>query len=61
MKVAGRRIASQQDGEYIVDRVQQMLRVVDARIRFASIENRREVDSLFRRAQNEFRTFADAK
>ena len=38
-----------------------MLRVVDARNRFARIEDRRQVESLFRRAQDEFRKLADAE
>ena len=37
--VAGHRIASRQDAEYFVDWIEQMLRVVDARNRFASIED----------------------
>jgi hypothetical protein len=61
VQIAGQRIASRQDAEYFVDWIEQMLRVVDARDRFASIENRRQVESLFRRAQNEFRKLADAK
>jgi len=58
--VGGRRIASRQDAEYFVDWIEQMLRVVEARNRFASIEHRREVESLFRRAQDEFRRLAGA-
>ena len=58
--VGGRRIASRQDAEYFVDWIEQMLRVVEARNRFASIEDRREVESLFRRAQDEFRRLAGA-
>ena len=61
VKVAGQRIASRQDAEYFVDWIEQMLRVVDARNRFASVENRRQVESLFRRAQDEFRKLADAR
>jgi hypothetical protein len=61
VKIAGQRIASRQDAEYFIDWIEQMLRVVDARDRFASIENRRHVESLFRRAQNEFRKVADAR
>ena len=61
VKVAGRRIASRQDAEYFVDWIEQMLRVVEARNRFASAEDRRQVESLFRRAQDEFRKLADAK
>ena len=61
VKMAGKRIASQQDAEYFVAWIEQMLRVVEARNRFASVENRRQVESLFRRAQDEFRKLADAR
>ena len=60
VRVAGRRIASRQDAEYFVDWIEQMLRVVAARNRFASVEDRRQVESLFRRAQDEFRKMAEA-
>jgi hypothetical protein len=56
--VAGRRIASRTDAEFFVDWIERMLRVVDARNRFARIEDRREVESLFRKAQDEFRKLA---
>jgi hypothetical protein len=59
--MAGQPIASRKDAESFVDWIEQMLRVVDARNRFASIEDRRQVESLFRRAQDEFRKLADAK
>ena len=61
VKVAGQKIASREDAEYFVDWIEQMLRVVAARNRFASLENRRQVESLFRRAQDEFRKMADAE
>ena len=61
VQVAGHRIASRPDADYFVDWIEQMLRVVDARNRFASIEDRRHVESLFRRAQDEFRKLADGK
>jgi hypothetical protein len=61
VKLAGRRIASRPDAEYFVTWIEQMLRVVDARNRFARIEDRRQVESLFRRAQDEFRKLADAR
>ncbi len=60
VKVAGQRIASRQDAGYFVDWIEQMLRVVAARDRYASVENRREVEALFRKAQNEFRKIVDA-
>jgi hypothetical protein len=58
--VAGRRIASRPDAESFVAWIEQMLRVVEARDRFPSAEDRRRVESLFRRAQAEFRKLADA-
>ena len=60
VEVAGQRIASRQDAEYFVDWIEQMLRVVAARNRYASVENRRQVEMLFRRAQDEFRKLAGA-
>jgi hypothetical protein len=60
VKIAGQGIASRQDAEYFVDWIEQMLRVVAARNRYASIEDRRQVESLFRRAQDKFRKLADA-
>ena len=58
--VGSQRITSRQDAEYFVDWIEQMLRVVAARNRYASVEDRRQVETLFRRAQNEFRKLADA-
>jgi hypothetical protein len=58
--VAGRRIASRPDAEYFVAWIEQMLRVVAARDRFARVEDRRQVESLLRKAQGEFRKLADA-
>ena len=60
-RVAGQNIASRQDAQYFVDWIEQMLRVVAARNRYATVENRREVETLFRRAQSQFRKMADAK
>ncbi|MDR3623378.1 MAG: CehA/McbA family metallohydrolase [Paludisphaera borealis] len=59
--VAGQRIVSRQDAEYFVDWTEKMLGVVAARNRFASVEDRRQVETLFRRARDEFRKRADAK
>jgi TolB protein len=59
VKIAGQPVASRQDAEYFVNWIEQLLRVVDARNRFASVENRREVESVFRRAQAEFRKLAE--
>ena len=61
VKVAGQRIASRQDAEYFVDWIEQMLQVVNARNRYASVEDRRQVEALFRRAQSEFRKMVDPK
>ena len=57
----GRRpkIASRKDAEYFVDWIEQMLRVVAARNRYASVEDRRQVETLFRRAQDEFRKMVE--
>ena len=59
VKVASQRIASRQDAAYFVDWIEQMLRVVAARNRYATVENRREVETLFRQAQSEFRKMAE--
>jgi hypothetical protein len=61
VKMADRPIASRQDAEYFVDWIEHMLRVVEARNRFANTEDRRQVESLFRRAQDEFRKLAGAE
>ena len=42
------------------DWIEQMLKVVAARNRYPSPENRQQVESLFRRAQDEFRKMANA-
>jgi putative heme-binding domain-containing protein len=60
VEVAGQRIASPQDAEYFVDWIEQMLRVVAARNRYASVEDRRQVETLYRKAQDKFRNMADA-
>jgi TolB protein len=61
VKVANQRIASRQDAEYFVNWIEQMLRVVSARNRYARGDDRRQVETLFRKAQDEFRKMADAK
>jgi hypothetical protein len=61
LKMAGQRIESRQDAEYFVDWIEHVLRVAEARNRFASIEDRRQVESRFRRAQDAFRQLADAR
>ncbi len=60
VKVAGQEITSRQDAAYFVDWIEQLLRVVAARNRYASPANRREVETLFRKAQNEYRKMRDA-
>jgi hypothetical protein len=59
IRIAGQPLASREDAEFFVNWIEQLLRVVDARNRFASVENRRQVESLFRRAQAEFRKLAE--
>jgi len=56
--VAGGKIASRRDAEFFVGWIDQMLRVVAARDRYPSVEDRRQVEALFRKAQDEFRTLA---
>jgi hypothetical protein len=60
VSVAGQPIASREDAKYFVDWIEQMLRVVVARNRYARLEDRRQVETLFRKAQDEFRKIADA-
>jgi hypothetical protein len=60
VRVAGRGIVSRQDAEFFVAWIEQMLRVVAARNRFADAEDRRQVEALFRKARDEFRKMADA-
>lgn len=61
VKVANQGIASRQDAEYFVNWIEQMLRVVNARNRYARAEDRRQVEALFRKAQDEFRKMSDAE
>jgi putative heme-binding domain-containing protein len=60
VNVAGQRIASREDGEYFVGWIEQMLRVVAARNRYAKVEDRQQVETLFRKAQSEFRKLVHA-
>jgi len=60
VKVGGREIASPQDAAYFVDWIEQMIKSVGARDRFAQAEDRRQVEALFRGAQKKFRRMADA-
>lgn len=61
LRVAGREIASREDAAYFVDWIERMLRVVAARDRFAKGEDRRQVETLFRKARDEFRKMADLR
>ena len=45
--------------QYFVDWIEQMLRVVAARNRYASVENRRQVETLFRERRDEFRKMVE--
>ncbi|HVX11576.1 MAG TPA: CehA/McbA family metallohydrolase [Pirellulales bacterium] len=60
VSVADQPIASREDAKYFVDWIERMLRVVIARNRYARVEDRRQVEVLFRKAQDEFRRMADA-
>ena len=48
-------IGSAEDSRFFVDWIDQLLRVVAARNRYRTAEDRMEVESVFRRAQKEFR------
>jgi hypothetical protein len=48
-------IRSAEDAEYFVDWIGQLLRVVAARDRYASVKDREQVEALFRKAQDLFR------
>ena len=56
LRVAGHPIASRRDAESFVDWIEQMLR--SDRNRYANSEDRRRVETLFRKAQEEFRKLA---
>jgi hypothetical protein len=60
VRVGGREIVSREDAEYFVGWIEQMLRAVAARNRFVKAEDRQQVETLFRKAQDEFRKLADA-
>jgi hypothetical protein len=60
VRVAGKSIANRKDAKFFVDWIEQMLRVVAARNRYANAEDRKQVETLFRRAQDEFRKMVDA-
>jgi putative heme-binding domain-containing protein len=59
--VGGRRISSREDSEYFVDWIDRMLRVVAARNRYPSIDDREKVEALFRKAQSAFRRLVDSE
>ncbi|WP_165223419.1 CehA/McbA family metallohydrolase [Aquisphaera insulae] len=56
--VAGKKIASRRDAEFFVGWIDQMLRAVAARNRFATADDRRQVEVRFREAQERFRAMA---
>lgn len=58
IEVAGRPIPSAEDASYFVEWIDQLLRVVAARNRYSSAEKRQEVESMFREAQEKYRTMA---
>ena len=59
VEVAGQKISSPEDAAYFVDWIEQLLRVVAARNRYATVEDRQGVEALFRKAQNEYRKLAN--
>jgi putative heme-binding domain-containing protein len=61
VRVVGREIASREDAAFFVDWIERMLKVVAARNRYPSPEDRKKVESLFRRAQDAFREMVDAR
>ena len=52
--VNGQPIRSAEDAQYFVDWIGQLLRVVAARDRYASVKDRQQVEALFRQAQDQF-------
>ena len=58
VKLAGKSIASREDAKYFVEWIEQMLRVVAVRNRYPSSTEREQVESLFRKAQDYYRTMA---
>jgi hypothetical protein len=58
--VAGKPIASRKDAAYFVDWIDKMLGVIAARNRFADPADRRQVEALFRKAQDAYRKMAEA-
>jgi hypothetical protein len=54
MTIVGRPITSRQDAAYFLARIEPMPRVVDALDGFASIEDRRQVESLSRGRRSYF-------
>ncbi|MBS0263502.1 MAG: CehA/McbA family metallohydrolase [Planctomycetes bacterium] len=53
--VAGKRLTSRVDAEFFCDWIDQLLRVVVARNRYASAADRQQVEAIFRQARAEFR------
>ena len=61
VNVAGQKISSRDDARFFVDWIDQMLQAVAARNRYATPDDRKAVESLFKGAQAEFRKMAEAK
>lgn len=60
VRVAGKDVSSREDAEYFMNWIEHMLKVVAARNHYANAEDRRQVEALFRKAQDEFRKMAEA-
>jgi hypothetical protein len=52
-------IRNAEDAQYFVDWIGRLLRVVAARDRYANVEERQQVEAIFRRAQDQFRRRAE--
>lgn len=61
IQVAGQRITSREDAAYFVEWIEQMLRVVSARNRYARVEDRRQVEALFGKGRDEFRKMMEQR
>ena len=58
VKVGGQPIASREDAAFFVDWIDHLLQVVATRNRYARVEDRHQVETLFRKARDEFRKMA---
>jgi hypothetical protein len=59
VQVAGKPIASSEDAAFFIDWIERMLQVVAARNRYARAEDRTQVETLFRKAQDAFRKMTE--